>query len=75
MTSSIPGSKLYSLFGQTIDMGSFIKRRTITTHIGPTQIIYQKENNIGLLLLSPNKSKKKEKKKKTVHLASPLRFT
>ena len=57
MTSGIPGGKLYPLLGQLVDMRSLVKGRALTSHIGPTQIIDQKEDNIELLFFLGVKSK------------------
>jgi hypothetical protein len=58
MTSGIPGSKLYPLLRQAVDMRSLVKKGAVATHIGPAQIINKKENNVGLICLSLTKSKK-----------------
>ena len=38
----------YALLRQAVDMGSLIERGTKATHVGPTQIIDQKEDDVGL---------------------------
>ena len=46
MASRIGVGELYPLLGQTIYVGSFIKRASKTAYIPPTHIVHQKENHV-----------------------------
>ena len=48
-TGGIGIAKFHTLLCQPINMGSFVKGTSITTHIGPSQIINENKEDIWLL--------------------------
>ena len=61
MTGGIPGGELHALVRQAVDMGSLIERRSEASHVGPTQIIDQKEYDVRLRFFLRAKGKTPQK--------------
>ena len=57
MTGGISGGELHALIGQAVDMRGLVKGRSEASHVGPTQIIDEKEDDVGLRFLLHAKGK------------------
>jgi hypothetical protein len=60
MAGGVSVNKLHSIFCHLVNRGRFIKTASITPDIAPTQIINQKEYDVGFLDLSLNGTEEKK---------------